>query len=109
MTTDKKPWFLVMRPEDANRPGSQWVRAGAASRGKVVAVPIAPAGWFVLFGFVFLLSGSLVAIWAGLVVAGLISVVEAIVLTVLVIAALVTALVMVIRARTTRLPPGDLP
>jgi hypothetical protein len=106
MTTDKKPWFLVMRSEDANRPGSQWVRAGAASRGKVVARPIAPAGWLVLFGFVFVLPLSIVAIWVGLfVLGGLVTPIEAIVLTVLVIAALVTGLVMVIRSRMTRLPP----
>ena len=30
--TDQKPWFLVMRPEDANRAGSQWLRVGATSR-----------------------------------------------------------------------------
>lgn len=45
------------------------------------------------------------AIWVWLVLTGLISVIEAIVLTVLVTAALITGLIMAIRARTTRLPP----
>ena len=109
MTTDKKPWFLVMRPEDANRPGSQWVRVGGASRGKVVALPIAPAGWLVLLGFVILLPLGNLAIWLGLVSKGSISVTEGIVLTVLVTAALVAGLVMVIRSRMTRLPPDAQP
>lgn len=106
---EKKPWFLVMRPSDANQPGSQWVRVGAASRGKVVARPIVAAGWWVLLGFVIVLPLSIVAIWVGLVLVGLISVPEGIVLTLLVTAAQVTGLVMVIRDRTTRLPPESQP
>jgi hypothetical protein len=105
MTTGKKPWFLVMRPEDANRPDSQWVRAAAASRGKVVALPIAAEGWLVLLAFVVLLPLTNVAIWVGLFVPGRIALIAAIALSAVVTAVLVTALVMVIRSRTTRLPP----
>lgn len=54
MSTDR-PWFLVMVPANANRPDSQWLRLGAASRGKVVALPIAWEGWVALMVFVALI------------------------------------------------------
>jgi len=47
-----KPWFLVMTPKDANGPGADWKREHAASRGKIVARPIAKEGWIALVIFV---------------------------------------------------------
>jgi len=59
---DEKPWFLVMTPADANHPETDWLRVGA-SRGKVVALPIAPQGWLALLGFVAILIAVPWAIW----------------------------------------------
>ena len=106
--TDRKPWFLVMTPEDANRPGSQWVRHGAASRGKVVARPIAPEGWLVTRGFVALLVGAMLLIWTRGVASGSLSVPIAVLATLLVGGALIGGFVWIVSARCTRLPPAQI-
>jgi hypothetical protein len=101
----QRSWFLVMTPADANRPGSQWVRQGAVSRGKVVALPIAWQGWAALAVFVVLLAALPVLILAALFQSGSLSLVGAIVATVMIEAVLVAAFVLLVRATMTRLPP----
>ncbi len=102
---DRKPWFLVMTPEDANRAGSQWVRLGAASRGKVVARPIAREGWLVLIAFAVSLTVAPLIIWLGLFLTGYLSVLGAMAATVIAVAAIVTGFVLLVQSRMTRLPP----
>ena len=104
--SDRKPWFLVMTPEDANRAGSQWIRQGAVSRGKVVARPIAPEGWYALAGFIALLIAVPLAIWLWGFLSGVYSLTFAIIATVLAIAAIVIGFVRLVSSRTTRLPPS---
>ena len=104
--SERKPWFLVMTPEDANRPGSQWVRLGATSRGKVVARPIAPEGWYTLVAFVVVLTAAPLIIWLAGFLSGALSLVAAILATIVAVAAIVLGFVLLIRARTTRLPPA---
>ena len=104
--SERKPWFLVMRPEDANRQGSEWVRVGAASRGKVVARPIAPEGWYALIAFIILLWAPPLIIWLAGFLSGALSLVAAIIATVIVVAVVVIGFVGIVRVRTTRLPPA---
>jgi hypothetical protein len=101
---ERKPWFLVMTAANANQPDSGWTRVGAASRGKIVARPIAPEGWLTLLGFIALLIAAPLLIWLGGLLGGYVSLVEAIVATLLAIAVLVAGFVWIIRARSTRLP-----
>ncbi len=103
--SDRKPWFLVMRPEDANRPDSQWARVGA-SRGKVVALPIAKEGWIALAVFIAALTIVPLVIWLGLFLSGRISIAGAVVATLIAVAIIVVSFVMLVRARMTRLPPS---
>jgi ABC-type amino acid transport system permease subunit len=103
---DGKPWFLVMTPDDANRAGSQWLRYGAASRGKIVVRPIAPEGWIALLVFLALLIALPLYLWTGLFSAGRLSAAGAIIATLIAIAVLVVGLIWLIRTRMTRLPPG---
>ncbi len=102
---ERKPWFLVMRPADANRPDSQWLRQGAASRGKVTALPIAAEGWIALIAFVVLLPAAAAAIWLAF-AAGRLSLYGALGLTIVAEAAIIAGFVMLVRARMTRLPPA---
>jgi hypothetical protein len=104
---ERKPWFLVMTPPDANRPDSQWVRRGAASRGKAVATPIALEGWLVTLGFVALLVGAMLLIWLRGVAGGALSIVAAVPITLVVGAAIVGGFVWIPRARSTRFPPAQ--
>jgi hypothetical protein len=103
--TERKAWFLVMSPQDANRPNSQWVRLAAASRAKIVAMPIAPQGWLVLAGFVLLLIAAGFAIWQWGFATGRLPLVAALLLTLIAVTALVLALIWIIRLRMRRLPP----
>jgi hypothetical protein len=103
---DSKPWFLVMTPDDSNRAGSQWLRYGAVSRGKIVVRPIAPEGWTALLVFLGLLIALPLYLWTGLFSAGRLSAAGAIIATVIAIAVLVAGLIWLIRTRMTRLPPG---
>jgi hypothetical protein len=104
--TDPKPWFLVMTPEDANRPGSQWTRQGAVSFGKVVVRPIAPEGWGAILAFVAVLVGATLAIWLWGFRSGTYSLAFAILATVLVVLAIAIGFARLVRARMTQLPPG---
>jgi hypothetical protein len=61
---DSKPWFLIMTPADANQPGSEWKRQGAASRGKVSVRPIANEGWLALAIFVVIWMMVPLLIWS---------------------------------------------
>src|SRR5262245_42399254 len=97
----QRPWFRIMTPADANQPGSQWVRKGAASYGKFVVLPITPEGWIAVLVIVALIAASQWAIWAG-VAAGAISLPWALVCGVLSAVTLVAALAAVIRARSER-------
>jgi hypothetical protein len=101
---ERKPWFLVRTTADANRPGSDWIRIGAASRRKIVARPIATEGWLVLFGCIALLVAAPLAIWLGAFGGGRLSLAPAIVATILAVAAIVAGLIWIIRTRSTRLP-----
>ncbi len=102
---DPKPWFLVMTPEDANRPESQWARQGAVSFGKVVARPVAPEGWLALAGFIVVLVVATLAIWLWGFRSGTYSLAFAIMATVLVALLLVIGFIRLVRARMTQLPP----
>lgn len=105
--SERKPWFLVMTPADANRPDSPRIRYGAVSRGKVVATPIAPEGWLVLLAFVALVVGTVLLIWGRGVTGGSLSIAAGVVATLIAIGVLVGGLVWVIRAGATRLPPAQ--
>jgi hypothetical protein len=107
LMSDRKPWFLLMTPADANRPDSQWTRQGAASRGKIVATPIAPEGWLVLLGFIALLVVVLLLIWLRGYASGALSTVSAIVTSLVSIGVIVAGFVWIVRARATRLPPAQ--
>jgi hypothetical protein len=102
--SEQRPWFLVKTPADANRPGSGWVRIGAASRGKVVAQPVTWEGWLVVIGFIALLVAVPLLIWLGGLAGGHFSLAEAVVVTMLAVAILVAGFVWIIRSRSTRLP-----
>lgn len=104
--SDRKPWFLAMKPEDANRQGSQRMRAGAASRGKVVARPIAPEGWIALLAFVAILVAAPLVILQWTISSGGLSLPGAVVLTLIVEAIAIAAFVLLVRARMTRPPPS---
>ncbi len=104
--TDRKPWFLVMTPQDANKPAAQWVRQGAASRGKIVVRPIAQEGWYALAGFVALLIVAPLAIWLWGFGSGIYSLMFAVIATALVVLAIVIGFIRLVLARMTRLPPS---
>jgi hypothetical protein len=101
---ERKPWFLVMTPADANRPDSQWVRRGAASRGKITALPIAAEGWIALIAFIVMGVAAAIVIWSSFASGGL-SMAAAVLLTIVVEAVVIAVFVMLARARMTRLPP----
>jgi len=99
--SDKKPWYVVMTPANANEPDSQWVRHGAASHGKVVALPIAWEGWAAIGCFVLLVAGAPFLVWAVISHFGL--GLEATITVALVVEAIViAAFVLLIRSRSTR-------
>jgi hypothetical protein len=100
----RKPWFLLMTPADANHPDSRWTHAGAVSRGKLAARPIAAEGWLATLGFVVLIAVAPLPIWLAGLGQGYVSLVEAITLTVIVVAAIVAGFVWLVRSRSTRLP-----
>jgi uncharacterized membrane protein len=101
----RKRWFLVMRPDDANQPGSAWFRVGAASRGKVVVRPIAPEGWLALLVAIAAFIVATAAIWGWGHRSGTFSLAFAIMATVLVAGIVVAGLVRLIAVRMTTLPP----
>jgi hypothetical protein len=105
--SERKPWFLVMTPDEANRPGSSWLRKGAAARGKLVVLPIAPQGWIALLVFVVALVGAIYGIGVQGHTAGLFSPVLTFLVTLGVIALIVLGFIWLVRATMTRQPPPD--
>jgi hypothetical protein len=101
---ERKPWFLVLTTADANRPGSDWLRVGTSARHKIVARPIATEGWLVLLGLIALLVAAPLVIWLGGFGGGRLGLVPAIVVTILAVAVIVAGFILIIRARSTRLP-----
>lgn len=101
--SNRRPWFLVMTPSDANQPGSYWVRAGAASRGKVVVRPITVEGWLSLLAFVVALVAAILAIWLWGFGPGTFSRAFAILATVLVVGIAITSFILLVNARMTTL------
>lgn len=97
-----KPWFLLMTPSDANQPGSQWKREGAASKGKISLRPIAAEGWAALAIFVVIWTITPLLIWTAGFVAGNISLAAAIVATVAFEIAIISAFVLLVWAKSTR-------
>jgi len=104
---ERKRWFLVMRPEDANQPGSAWFRVGAASRGKLVVRPIAPEGWLSLVAFLMFWIAATMAIWVWGYRSGMFSAAFAIMATVLVAGIVVAAFIRLVCERMTGLPPPE--
>jgi hypothetical protein len=105
--SDPKAWFLVMTPEDANRPDTQWIRPGAVSFGKVVVRPIAPEGWGAMIAFGAVLVAATLAIWLWGFRSGTYSLAFAILATVLVVLVIAIGFARLVRARMTQLPPGS--
>ena len=106
---ERKPWFMVMRPEQANQPGSNWVRIGAASRGKVSATPVACEGWANLFGFIALLVVPPLLIWVTGFAGGRLTLVAAAVLSIVALAIIVAGFVWILRTRSATLQPSGYP
>lgn len=106
--SQRKPWFLLMTPADANRPDAPWLRRGAASRRKVVATPIAIEGWLVTLGFVAVLVGVMLLIWMRGVAGGALSILSGTLLTLVVGGAIIAGFAWIVRARSMRLPPAQM-
>jgi len=102
---ERKPWFLVMTPDDANHPDALWVRRAAASHGKRSLLPIAPEGWIALVAFVLVLVGALAAIWIGAYRAGALSFLNAVVVSVMTMTVVVLGFIWLVRVKMTSLPP----
>jgi hypothetical protein len=98
-----KPWFLIMTPADANQPGSEWKREGAASRGKISVRPIATEGWAALGIFVFIWTMVPLVIWGVGFGLGSLALAPAIVATVVFEVAIIGAFILLIWAKSTRL------
>jgi hypothetical protein len=96
-----KPWFLVMTPEDANRPGAQGVRRESGAQDRIVIRPIAVEGWIALFAFAATAMAVPLAVWLGMVSPGLMSAALAIAWTVVVEAILVAVFVLLVQSRMT--------
>jgi hypothetical protein len=86
-------------PEDARRPGPQWVRSETASHGRIEARPIALEGWIALLAFAAMAVAVPLAIWLGMVLPGHMSAALAIVWTVMAEAILVAAFVLLVQLR----------
>lgn len=97
------PWFLVMTPADANQPGSEWKRDGAASRGKISVRPIAPEGWAALGIFVAIWTMGPLVIWAFVFVGESLSVTAAVIATVVFEIAIIGTFILLVWAKSTRL------
>ena len=98
-------WFLVMKPGDANKPGSAWFRVGAASRGKIVVRPIAPQGWLSLIAFLAVWLLALLAIWVWGYGSDGFSLEFAILATVLISGIVIAGLIRLVVGHMTELPP----
>jgi hypothetical protein len=100
-------WFLVMKPGDANRPGSGWFRIGGASRGKLVVRPIALEGWLALAGFVAAWLLATIAVWVCGYGSGEFSLAFAMLATVLVAGIVIAGFIRLAVGRMTQLTPRD--
>jgi cytochrome bd-type quinol oxidase subunit 1 len=98
---DHKPWFFVMMPEDADRPGAQRDRREGISRGRMVVWPIALEGWVALLAFVATAIAVPLAVWLGMVLPGLMSTTLAMVWTVIVEAILAATFILLVQSRMT--------
>lgn len=98
-----KPWFLVMTAADANQPGSEWKRVGAASYGKVSVRPVAPEGWLVLAIFIVIWMMGPLLIWGVGFGLGNLAAVPAVIATVVFEVAAVGGFVLLVWAKSTRL------
>jgi hypothetical protein len=101
---ESKPWFLVMTAADANRPGSEWQRQGAASHGKIVARPIAPEGWAALAIFVAVWTSGPMLIWLWGFLGGSFSLESAIIWTIVFEIAAIGGFALLVWSKSTRLP-----
>lgn len=101
---ERKPWFLVMAEQDANRSGSH--RAGAPSRGKVVVRPVAREGWLVTVAFAAMLTAAPLLIWLGLFATGRLSLAAAVAWTVVAAVVIVGGFVLLVQSRMATLPPS---
>jgi hypothetical protein len=101
---EAKPWFLVMTPADANRPGSDWQRQGAASSGKIVARPIAPEGWAALAIFVAVWTAGPMVIWLLGYLGENLSIVSAVLSTIAFEVVVIGGFVLLVWSKSTRLP-----
>ncbi|HRF10460.1 MAG TPA: hypothetical protein PL193_17730 [Xanthobacteraceae bacterium] len=99
-----KPWFLVMTPKDANGPGADWKREHAASRGKIVARPIAKQGWIALAIFVACWTAIPMILWIWGYAGGRISFGVAILSTIALELAAIGVFLLVVRLKSTRIP-----
>jgi hypothetical protein len=103
---ETKPWFLVMTAADANRPGSDWQRQGAASNGKIAARPITPEGWAALAIFVAIWTGGPMLIWLWGYLGDNFSIVSAVLWTIVFEIVVIGGFVLLVWSKSTRLPPA---
>jgi hypothetical protein len=96
-----KPWFFVMMPQDADRPGAQWARDENASHGRLVVWPIALEGWIALFAFAATVLAVPLVVWLGMVLPGAMPAALAIVWTVMVEAILIATFILLVHTRMT--------
>lgn len=98
-----KPWFLIMTPADANQPGSEWKREGAASKGKISVRPIAAEGWAALGIFVSIWTMVPLLIWGVGFGLGNLALTPAIIATVVFEIAIIGAFILLVWMKSTRL------
>ena len=98
-----KPWFLLMTPADANQPGSEWKREGAASKGKISVRPIATEGWAALGIFVAIWTTGPLLIWAFVFISESLSIMTAVIATVAFEIAIVGGFILLVWAKSTRM------
>lgn len=98
-----KRWFLIMTPADANQPGSEWKREGAASTGKISVRPIAIEGWAALGIFVVICTMVPFLIWGVGFGLGSLALTPAIIATVVFEVAIIATFILLVWAKSTRL------
>jgi hypothetical protein len=98
-----KPWFLIMTPSDANQPGSEWKREGAASKGKISVRPIANEGWLALAIFVVFWMMGPFLIWGVGFGLGSLDAVTAVITTIVFEIVAIGSFVFLVWAKSTRL------
>jgi hypothetical protein len=103
MTSGGKPWFLILSPADANQPGSEWKREGAASKGKISVRPIAAEGWAALGIFVSIWTMVPLVVVAFAFVRESISIMTAVIATIVFEIAMIGAFILLVWAKSTRM------